>query len=181
MPSAPRLDGRTTHPERAGTWSSASWWDCPLAHLVLAKPPCGLSMPTDSCPKEERTTWGTGNGLLIDLAEVPQGFVGHNLVGVDEAKPGCGHTPGFSEVGEQCKVRPAWNVMAYATRIAYVPCSGVMALSCLSGRRKRKKSRQAKADRDIDGKCGGSTTKLSARQDNGGSGYSAVHGRDRTT
>ena len=41
-----------------------------------------------------------GNGLLIDLAEVPQGFVGHNLVGVDEAKPGCGHTPGFGEVGE---------------------------------------------------------------------------------
>ena len=41
-----------------------------------------------------------GNGLFIDLAEVPQGFAGHNLVGVGEAKPGCGHTPGFSEVGE---------------------------------------------------------------------------------
>ena len=41
-----------------------------------------------------------GNGLLIDLAEVPQGFMGHNLVGVDEAKPGCGHTPGFGDVGE---------------------------------------------------------------------------------
>ena len=40
------------------------------------------------------------NGLLIDLVEVPQGFVGHNLVGVDKAKPGCGHTLGFSEVGE---------------------------------------------------------------------------------
>ena len=39
-----------------------------------------------------------GNGLLIDLAKVPQGFVGHNLVGVDEAKPSCGHTLGFSEV-----------------------------------------------------------------------------------
>ena len=26
--------------------------------------------------------------------------MGHNLVGVDEAKPGCGHTLGFSEVGE---------------------------------------------------------------------------------
>ena len=38
--------------------------------------------------------------LFIDLAKVPQGFVGHNLVGVDEAKPGCGHIPGFSEVGE---------------------------------------------------------------------------------
>ena len=26
--------------------------------------------------------------------------MGHNLVGVDEAKPGCGHTPGFGEVEE---------------------------------------------------------------------------------
>ena len=26
--------------------------------------------------------------------------MGHNLVGVGEAKPGCGHTLGFSEVGE---------------------------------------------------------------------------------
>ena len=41
-----------------------------------------------------------GNGLIIDLAEVPQGFAGHNLVGVDEAKPSCGHTLGFGEVGE---------------------------------------------------------------------------------
>ena len=57
-------------------------------------------MPVDSYPKVERTAWGTGNGLLIDLAEVLQGFTGHSLVGVDEAKPGCGHTPGFSEVGE---------------------------------------------------------------------------------
>ena len=57
-------------------------------------------MPANSYPKVERTAWGTGNGLLIDLAEVPQGFAGHNLVGVDKAKPGCGHTPGSSEVGE---------------------------------------------------------------------------------
>ena len=41
-----------------------------------------------------------GNGFLIDLAEVSHGFTGHNLVSVDEAKPDCGHTPGFSEVGE---------------------------------------------------------------------------------
>ena len=41
-----------------------------------------------------------GKRLLIDLAEVPQGFASHNLVGVSEAKPGCGHTLGFSEVGE---------------------------------------------------------------------------------
>ena len=41
-----------------------------------------------------------GNGLFIDLTKVPQGFAGHNLVGVDEAKPGCGHIPGFSNVGE---------------------------------------------------------------------------------
>ena len=26
--------------------------------------------------------------------------MGHNLVGVDKAKPSCGHIPGFSEVGE---------------------------------------------------------------------------------
>jgi len=26
--------------------------------------------------------------------------VGHNLVGVDEAKPGCGHIPDLSDVGE---------------------------------------------------------------------------------
>ena len=38
--------------------------------------------------------------MFIDLVEVPQGFAGHNLIGVDEAKPDCGHTLGFSEVGE---------------------------------------------------------------------------------
>ena len=43
---------------------------------------------------------GTSNGLFIDLAKIPQGFAGHNLVGVDEAKPSCGHIPGFSDVGE---------------------------------------------------------------------------------
>ena len=48
----------------------------------------------------EESHGGMGSGLFIDLAEVPQGFAGHNLVGVDEAKPGCGHTPGFGEVGE---------------------------------------------------------------------------------
>ena len=57
-------------------------------------------MPADSFPKVERTSWGMGNGLFIDLAKIPQGFAGHNLVGVDEAKPGCGHISGFSEVGE---------------------------------------------------------------------------------
>jgi hypothetical protein len=31
---------------------------------------------------------------------MPQGFAGHNLVGVTEAKPGCGHIPGFSDVGK---------------------------------------------------------------------------------
>ena len=41
-----------------------------------------------------------GNGLFTDLAEMMQGFAGHNLVGVDEAKPGYGHIPGFSGVGE---------------------------------------------------------------------------------
>ena len=40
------------------------------------------------------------NGLFIDLAKVPQGFVGHNLIRVNEAKLGCGHILGFSDVGE---------------------------------------------------------------------------------
>ena len=44
--------------------------------------------------------WGTGNGLFIDLAEVPQGFAGHHLVGVDEAKPDCGHILGFGDIEE---------------------------------------------------------------------------------
>ena len=69
-------------------------------HHALAKPPCEPSMRVDSFPKVERTSWGTSNGLFIDLAKVPQGFAGDNLVGVDEAKPGCGHILGFSEVRE---------------------------------------------------------------------------------
>ena len=43
---------------------------------------------------------GTGNGLFIDLAKVTQGFAGHNLVGVDETKLGCGHILGLSDVGK---------------------------------------------------------------------------------
>ena len=31
---------------------------------------------------------------------MPQSFAGHNLVGVDEAKLGCGHILGLSYVGE---------------------------------------------------------------------------------
>ena len=60
----------------------------------------GLPCPPILVQRRKEPHGGTGNGLLIDLVEVPQGFVGHNLVGVDEAKPGCGHTLGFSEVGE---------------------------------------------------------------------------------
>ena len=41
-----------------------------------------------------------GNGLFIDLTKAPLGFAGHNLVGVDEVKPSCGHILGFSEVRE---------------------------------------------------------------------------------
>ena len=40
------------------------------------------------------------NGLFIDLAKMPQGFAGHNLIGVDEAKPNCGHILGFSDIGK---------------------------------------------------------------------------------
>ena len=43
---------------------------------------------------------GTSNGLLIGLAKILQGFASHNLVGVDKAKPGCGHILGFNEVRE---------------------------------------------------------------------------------
>jgi hypothetical protein len=43
---------------------------------------------------------GTGNRLFIDLAQMPQGFAGHNLLGVAEAKPSCSHIPGFSDVRE---------------------------------------------------------------------------------
>jgi hypothetical protein len=38
--------------------------------------------------------------MLIDLAQMSQGFAGHNLVGVAKAKPGCGHILGFSDVRE---------------------------------------------------------------------------------
>jgi hypothetical protein len=31
---------------------------------------------------------------------MPQSFAGRNLVGIAEAKPGCGHIPGFSDVGK---------------------------------------------------------------------------------
>ena len=57
-------------------------------------------MPVNSFPKVERTSWGTSNGLFVDLAKIPQGFAGHNLVGVGETKSGCGHTPGFVDVEE---------------------------------------------------------------------------------
>ena len=40
------------------------------------------------------------NWLFIDLAKMSQGFAGHNLVGVDEAKLGFGHILGFSDIEE---------------------------------------------------------------------------------
>ena len=61
-----------------------------------ASPPC----PSILFQRWKEPHGGTINGLFIDLAKVPQGFAGDNLVGVDEAKPGCGHILGFSEVGE---------------------------------------------------------------------------------
>ena len=59
-------------------------------------PPC----PPIPVQRGKEPHGGTGNGLHIDLVEVPQGFAGHNPVGVDKTKPDCGHTLGFSEVGE---------------------------------------------------------------------------------
>jgi len=73
--------------------------------ILLRIPPLQSLHASPPCPPIPIQRWkephgGTSNGLLIDLAEVPQGFAGHNLVGVDKAKPGCGHTPGSSEVRE---------------------------------------------------------------------------------
>ena len=55
-------------------------------------------MLTDSNPKVERTSWGYGQCASHRSSRGTQGFVAHNWEGVDEAKPGCGHTLGFSEV-----------------------------------------------------------------------------------
>ena len=68
----------------------------PSLQSLHAGPPC----PPILVQRRKEPHGGMGNGLLIDLAEVPQGFAGHNLVGVDKAKPGYGHTLGFSGVGE---------------------------------------------------------------------------------
>ena len=68
----------------------------PPLQSLHASPPC---LPI-LVQRRKEPHGGIGNGLLIDLAEVPQGFAGHNLVGVYEAKPDCGHIPGFSEVRE---------------------------------------------------------------------------------
>ena len=68
----------------------------PPLQSLHASPPC----PSILFQRWKEPHGGTGNGFFIDLAKAPQGFAGHNLVGVDEAKPGCGHIPGFSDVGE---------------------------------------------------------------------------------
>jgi hypothetical protein len=54
--------------------------------------------PSILVPRWKVPHGGTSNGPFIDLAEMPQGFAGHNLVGVAEVKPGCGHILGFSDV-----------------------------------------------------------------------------------
>jgi hypothetical protein len=46
---------------------------------------------------------------------MPQGFAGHNLVGVAEEKPGCGHIPGFSDVRELLTLA---NVDGYLTSLS---------------------------------------------------------------
>ena len=61
-----------------------------------SSPPC----PSILFQRWKELHGGTSSWLFIDLAKIPQGFVGHNLVGIDEAKPGCGHILGFSDVGE---------------------------------------------------------------------------------
>jgi hypothetical protein len=42
----------------------------------------------------------TGNGLLIGLAQVPQGFAGGSLICIGKPKPGHSYTPCFSYVKE---------------------------------------------------------------------------------
>ena len=70
-------------------------------HPALAKPPCEPFIPLDSFPKVERTSWGYEQWALHRSSkDTARLFVGHNLAGVDEAKPGCGHILGFSDVGE---------------------------------------------------------------------------------
>ena len=49
---------------------------------------------------------------------MPQGFVGHNLVGVDEVKPSCGHIPGFSDVG---KLLTLFNIDGNFTSLNAMP------------------------------------------------------------
>ena len=61
-----------------------------------ASPPC----PPIPIQGWKEPHGGTGNGLFEELAKVSQGFAGHNLVGVDEAKPSYSHIPGFSDAGE---------------------------------------------------------------------------------
>ena len=68
----------------------------PPLQSLHASPPCSSIL----FQRWKEPHGGTGYGLFIDLAKVPQGFAGHNLVSVDEAKPNCGHTTGFSEVEE---------------------------------------------------------------------------------
>ena len=68
----------------------------PPLQSLHASPPCTSIL----FQRWKEPHGGMGNGLFIDLVKVPQGFAGHNLVGVDEAKPGCSHILGFSDVGE---------------------------------------------------------------------------------
>ena len=76
--------------------------------VLLRIPPLQSLHASPPCPPILVQRWkephgGTSNGLLIDLVEVPQGFAGHNLIGVDEAKPGCGHILGFSDAGNSSR------------------------------------------------------------------------------
>ena len=50
----------------------------PPLQSLYASLPCSLIL----IQRWKEPHGGTDNGLLIDLAEVPQGFAGHNLVGV---------------------------------------------------------------------------------------------------
>ena len=57
-------------------------------------------MPADCYPKVERTAWGYGQWALHRSGKGTTRLCGPQPNRLDKAKPGCGHIPGFSEVGE---------------------------------------------------------------------------------
>jgi hypothetical protein len=68
--------------------------------LTMQSLHAGLPYQPILVPRGKEPHGSTSDGPFIDLAEMPQGFAGRNLVGVTEAKPGCSHILGFSDIGK---------------------------------------------------------------------------------